>query len=285
MLPHAKGLLIATLGVLSISPDTLLIRMADMDYGPTLFWRSLFTSIGLILLIVCTKRSHTLSSVTNLGRSGMLVIVLFSLSNLAFLLAIHLTTVANTLVIISTAPVFAALMGRIFLGEPISKRTWIATSIVMAAIFYIFSQDIQGPTSWGNLGALASAIALSATFVVTRRQKNIDMTPAMAGSALLSLLIAIPFVTSFSISGEALLVFVALGVFLTVAFTLLFIAPRYVPATEVSLLMPLETILGTYLVWLVIGEEPSSRSIIGGIIIISVLTLNSLYGIRENRGS
>lgn len=283
MSPHAKGILIATLGVIAISPDTLLIRMVDLDYGATLFWRSLFTSLGLILLIVCTKRGDSFATVKKLGRSGLLVTVLFSISNLAFLSAIHLTTVANTLVIISTAPVFAALMGRIFLGEPITGRTWIATSIVMAAIYYIFSQDIQGPTSWGNLGALASAIALSATFVVTRRQKDIDMTPAMAGSALLSLVIAVPFVTSFAITLETLGLLALLGLFLTAAFTLLFIAPRYVPATEVSLLMPLETILGTFLVWVVIGEEPSARVIIGGIIIISVLTLNSLYGIRENR--
>ncbi len=285
MSPHAKGILIATLGVVCISPDTLLIRLGGLDYGPTLFWRSLFTAVGLVLLVICTKRRDTIATVMKLGKPGLLITVLFSISNLAFLLAIHLTTVANTLVIVSTAPIFAALMGRVFLGEPITKRTWVATVVVMGAISYIFFKDIQGPTSWGNLGALISAIALSGTFILTRRAKTIDMTPAMAGSALLSLLISIPFVASFSIDLETLIVFVLLGIFLTAAFTLLFIAPRYVPATEVSLLMPLETILGTFLVWLVIGEEPSARVIIGGIIILSALTLNSWIGIRDNRGA
>ncbi len=285
MSPHAKGLLIATLGVLSISPDTLLIRLADLDYGPTLFWRSLFTSMGLILLVVCTKRRGTLKAVKDLGRPGLLVTALFSVSNLAFLLAVHLTTVANTLVIISTAPVFAALMGRVFLGEAIGKRTWTATLIIIAAIFYIFSKDIQGPTSWGNLGALTSAIALSATFIVTRHQKSMDMTPAMAGSSLLSLIVAIPLVGTFVISWEGLALFVLLGGLLTAAFTLLLIAPRHISATEVSLLMPLETILGTFLVWLIVGEQPSERALIGGLIIICVLTVNSLVGIRQNKQS
>ncbi|NQW02107.1 MAG: EamA family transporter [Rhodospirillales bacterium] len=283
MSPHAKGLLLALLGVLCISPDTLLIRLADVDYGATLFWRGLFTSLGLLLLVICTERRQSLQSVRRLGRPGLLVIGLFAISNLSFVMALQLTTVANTLVIVSSAPLFAALLGRVFLADPVGKRTWVAIAVVIAAIAFIFAKDVHGPTSWGNLGALMSAIALSATFVVTRHAQTIDMTPAMAGSALLSTLLAIPFVSTFSISGDALLIFALLGLFLTAAFTLLFIAPRHISAAEVSLLMPLETVLGTYLVWVFIGEQPSSRALIGGAVIIAVLTVNSFLGIRQNR--
>lgn len=282
MTPHAKGLLIATLGVICISPDTLLIRFADVDYGTTLFWRGLFTSLGLVLLVLFTSKGQPVSSVRALGKPGLVLIVLFSISNLAFLLALHLTSVANTLVIVSSAPIFAALLGRVFLAEAVGARTGVAIVIVIAAIAYIFGQDIQGPTSWGNLGALASAICLSAAFVVTRHAQSVDMTPAMAGSAVLSTALAVPFVASFAISWESLMIFAFLGVFLTAAFTLLFVAPRYIPAAEVSLLMPLETVIGTALVWYFIGEQPSERAIIGGFVIIAVLTLNSLVGIRQN---
>jgi drug/metabolite transporter (DMT)-like permease len=66
------------------------------------------------------------------------------------------------------------------------------------------------------------------------------------------------------------------------AFSLLFFAPRYISAAEVSLLMPMETVFGTALVWFYIGEEPSNRTIIGGVVIIVVLSINSVIGIRQN---
>lgn len=283
MTPHAKGLLIATLGVLCISPDTLLIRIAGTDYASTLFWRGLFTSMGLIGLVWLTNKNQTLQTVKSLGKPGAGLILLFSISNLAFVLALQHTTVANTLVIVSSAPIFAALLGRLFLSESVGARTWLAITIVVAAIAFIFADELEGPTSLGNLGALISAISLSGAFVLTRRAQDIDMTPAMAGSALLSTAVAFPFVASFALSSEALVVFAVLGLFLTGAFTLLFIAPRYIPAAEVSLLMPLETVIGTALVWFFIGEQPSERAVLGGFVIIGVLTLNSLMAIRQNR--
>jgi drug/metabolite transporter (DMT)-like permease len=108
------------------------------------------------------------------------------------------------------------------------------------------------------------------------------MTPAMAGSAIISVVISFIIATSLVIPWQSLFIFIALGVFLTLAFSLLFIAPRYISAAEVSLLMPMETVFGTALVWFYIGEEPSIRTIIGGGVIIAVLSINSIIGIRKN---
>lgn len=282
MTPHAKGLLIAVFAVLCISPDTLLIRLGGESYWVTLFWRSLFTAIGLILLVVVMNGRKTGQSIKSLGKPGLYVTLLFSVSNFAFLAAIQITTVANTLVIITTTPVFAALFGRIFLSERIALRTWITTTVVLLTIGFIFAEGLGGGAVWGNLLALLSALSLSAAFVITRHAEEVDMTPAMAGSALISVAISFIIATSLVIPWESLIIFIALGVCLTLAFSLLFIAPRYISAAEVSLLMPMETVLGTALVWVYIGEEPSIRTIMGGVVIIVVLSINSIIGIRQN---
>ena len=280
---HAKGLLIAVLGVLCISPDTLLIRLGGQEYGVTLFWRSLFTAVGLSLLVIAMNGRKTTQRIKALGRLGLLVTLLFSLSNLAFLAAVQITSVANTLVIISSAPVFAALLGRVFLDEPIPLRMWVTTTIVIIAIGFIFTDGLESAKWWGNVCALISALTLATTFTVTRLAEDIDMTPALAGSSIISAAIAFPLATSVIIPPEALVNFAILGFFLTLAFTLLFIAPRYIPAAEVSLIMPLETIFGTGLVWFYIGEEPSLRAVVGGSAIIVALSVNSVIGIRQSK--
>ena len=285
MAPQAKGILYSALAVLCISPDTLLIRLGGEDYWVTLFWRSLFTFIGLILLIVIMNGRKTGQSIKFLGKPGLYVALLFSASNLSFLAAIQIITVANTLVIITTTPVFAALFGCIFLSEQIPRRTWITTTVVILTTGFIFVEDLSEDFLLGNLSALLSALSLSAAFVITRHAGGIDMTPAMAGSALISVIISFIIATSLVIPWQSLFIFIALGVFLTLAFTLLFIAPRYVSAAEVSLLMPMETVFGTMLVWFYIGEEPSIRTIIGGGVIIAALLINSFIGISRSSPS
>jgi drug/metabolite transporter (DMT)-like permease len=280
--PHSKGLFFAALAVLCISPDTLLIRLGGEDYWVTLFWRSLFTSIGLILLVVTMNGRKTGQSIKSLGKLGLYVSLLFSVSNFSFLAAIQITTVANTLVIITTTPVFAAIFGRVFCSEKIAKQTWITTLVVILTTGFIFVEGLSVDAVLGNLSALLSALSLSAAFVITRHAGGIDMTPAMAGSAIISVVISFIIATSLVIPWQSLFIFIALGVFLTLAFSLLFIAPRYISAAEVSLLMPMETVFGTALVWFYIGEEPSIRTIIGGGVIIAVLSINSIIGIRKN---
>ena len=283
MTSHSKGLLFSAIAVLCISPDTLLIRLGGEDYWVTLFWRSLFTSVGLIILIIATNGRKTGQCITSLGKPELYVALLFSVSNFAFLAAVQITTVANTLVIITTMPVFAALFGRVYLSEKIAKRTWITTAIVILTIGFIFEEGLAGSAVLGNLSALLSAISLSVAFVVTRYAGDIDMTPAMAGSAIISVAISFIIATSLVISWHSVFIFISLGVFLTFAFSLLFIAPRYISAAEISLLMPMETILGTALVWIYIGEEPSIRTIIGGGVIIVTLSVNSIIGVRQNK--
>ena len=68
-----------------------------------------------------------------------------------------------------------------------------------------------------------------------------------------------------------------------IPFVLVTIAPRFITGAEVNLFFLLETILGPIWVWIVIKEEPSLETIIGGIIIIITIAVHSFLAIKKTQ--
>lgn len=282
MSDHAKGLLITTAGVLAITPDSLLIRLIEADSWTILFWRGLLTAAGIAGLMLLLYGRAAPARFRDAGRPGLLVAVLFTGSTIFFVNALTLTSVANTLVIVAASPVFAALLSRIFLGERAAARTWIAMIVVIGAVGLIVSGGFEGGRWVGDFCALGTSICVAGSFVVTRHARASDMSPAISLSGLLTALAAWPLAAPLSVDGDSMLLLVLLGLILTVGFALMMIGPRYITAPEVSLLLPLETVLGTALVWLVLGEEPGGRAIVGGIVVIGTLIIHSVIASRRH---
>ena len=119
---QSKGLILTTIGVLAIVPDSILIRLIQSDILTITFWRALIPGIIISFGVIIFYRKPTLSFVKSPGSSGIIFIIFHSLGTLLFVVSIELTTIANPLFIISTSPIFAAIISWIFLSEPISKR-------------------------------------------------------------------------------------------------------------------------------------------------------------------
>ena len=68
-----------------------------------------------------------------------------------------------------------------------------------------------------------------------------------------------------------------------IPFVLITLAPRYITAPEVNLFFLLETILGPIWVWLIIKEQPSVETIIGGIIIITTIAIHSILSLKKHK--
>ena len=278
---QAKGILITVCAVLIISPDSLIIRLLNLDHWTLLFWRGLLISMGMMISLTLFYRLTTLQQFQKIGKSGILLILLFSASTLFFVIALTYTSVANTLVIIATAPIFAVILSRIILGESVNLFTALTSLIVLAAIGLIVSESYQTGTLFGDLCALGTAVCIAGSFVTTRRSKHINMIPAIALSSALTSMIALFVANSIDINMDQFKMLVVLGLILTLGMGLLIIGPRYISAPQVSLLMPLETVFGTLLVWLIVGEELSNTTVIGGAIIIISLMLHSFSSIRN----
>ncbi|MPV86588.1 DMT family transporter [Ostreibacterium oceani] len=211
----------------------------------------------------------------------MLVACVFSTSTLAFVYAILHTSVAHALVIITTSSIFAAIFSRLILKEKTAIVTWVTIIIVLVAMIFIVQEKTGNATITGNLAALTSAMCIALSFVLNRKFHHIDMLPALSISGLILATASVIFATQLAVDAYNLLLLLLVSALVTIAYASFAISPKYITAAEVSLFMPLETIIGILLVWAVLDEAPSYLALIAGSIILITLLAHSVYQLRS----
>ncbi len=280
---YVKGLLVTGVGVLLISPDTLLVRLIAIDPWTMIFWRGALVMLGLVAYLAWADGRWALGRFRTDGGSTLVVALIFTISAVLFILALDMTSVANTLIIIASSPLFAAIFGRIFLGEAVPARTWAAIGATLGGIGVVVSGSLGGGTLPGDLAALGTAVCLAASLTLLRRARARNVVPAMALSGLFSALVSFPLAAPFAMDMTQAGLLVLLGlIILPVSFTLTLLGTRYLPAPEVGLIMLLETVLGPLWVWLVVGEAANARALMGGGIVIATLIVHSALAMRRS---
>ncbi len=282
---HAKGLLITACGVLVISPDGLLTRLIETDHWTMIFWRALFLSFGMWLVISFNYPNRVWQQYKTVRGPGMLMVGAYSLGTISFIFAITHTSVANTLIILSTTPLFAAIIGRLLLHEKILPRTMIAILLVSTGITVIaFGSAEQQVGLVGDLAAVLGSFFLACGFSFVRRFPGISAFSAISCGGLLTALMILPLAAPFSVSQSDMGYLLIMGLYmLPIGTALMFLGPRYIPAPEVGLLLLLESILGPVWVWLALGEEPGVTTLLGGAIVISTLAVNTIWALKFPR--
>ena len=281
MTNHLKGILMSFFGVVILSPDSVLIRLVDADSWTVLFYRGLFMAIGVLILLLITYRSNTFIEFKRVGRGGLWIGWLHGIMTGTFVFAIMHTSIANTLVIISTGPIWIAVVAWMTLREKASLVTWMAMIVVFIGIYIVMSANFGGQNIVGDFFALITAVLMGFTFTLVRKYKDINMVPTMSIGGIVAAIIACIFAPTLAIKPEAIIYLIAMGAILAISFSLITIAPRYMPAAEVGMIMPLETVLGTLIAWIVIKEAPSSNAIIGGSIVVATLFCYAWYSTNQ----
>jgi drug/metabolite transporter (DMT)-like permease len=200
-----------------------------------------------------------------------------------FILSVTQTTVVNTLVLMSTGPFFAALAGRIFLGEHVPARTWIAIAVALAGVLLMFADSLGSGEFAGNLLALGVPVAFAANVVLLRKHRaNVDLVPSVLIAGLFAIVVAAPLAWPFTPTVRDLVVLGVMGMAQVGAgCVLMTVASRYLTAGEIGLLGLLETILGPIWVWLGVGERPAPLALAGGGIVLGALVANAVAGRRS----
>ena len=285
MTNHLKGLLMTIFAVVILSPDSVLIRLVEdassaVDSWTVLFWRGLLYAVGVSLLVLIKYRSKTIAEFKNIGKGGLVIGFCSGISTGTFVFAIVYTSIANALVIISTGPIMIAIVAWFLLKEKSSLITWVSMIIIFIGIYIVMSGSFGGKNIVGDFFALITAVMMGFTFTLTRKYKDINMVPVNAIGGLIAALIAFLMANKITVPAEVVGYIIAMGAILSISFSLITIAPRYMPAAEVGMIMPLETVLGSLIAWYWIKEVPSSNAIIGGTIVIITLFLHSWYSTR-----
>tara|TARA_B100000902_G_C27219451_1_gene868808 strand:- start:698 stop:1351 length:654 start_codon:yes stop_codon:yes gene_type:complete len=217
-----------------------------------------------------------------MGLAGLFYSISFSITNITFIISIQNTNVANTLVMIATAPMLSAVIGALFLKEIPDRKTWFAIIITFIAAVYIFFDSLKIGNFLGDFFGFLTAIGLAIGANIVRYAKNKDLVPAAVIGKLFVAIFAIFFVNNFKLLGNDIFIIPLMCVLCVgIPFVLVTIAPRYITAAEVNLFFLLETILGPIWVWLIIKEQPSIETIYGGIVIIITIATHSLIKLRK----
>ncbi len=281
--PRVIGLLLALGGVIVLSPDALIIRLVDESPWTVLFWRGLFTTMSLLVIVAVMFRNHVRGAFIAILPIGLFIAALQAASNVAFVVAVSNTSAANVLVIIGAAPLFAAILSGAFLGERVPRRTWVAIACVIGAVVLVFIGTGAQAALFGDAVALFGAVSSAAAITSVRRAKAVSMVPAAVFAAAIICVLSAARGATVPPSGDlALLAFQ--GAFLAAgAVALLVTAVRYLPAPEVSLITRLELVLGPLWLWMVLGEVPAATTIVSGIVIAATLTIHTLLGLRADQ--
>ncbi len=278
-----KGSLLAFVAVMFITPDSLFIRLSNLDTWGLVFYRGIIPFFTVFFGMLLIYKLNFFKILFNSGFHGIIYIVTFSVTNITFVVSIQNTNVANTLVMIATAPMLSAILGAIFLKEPPDRKTLISIIITFLAIVYIFFDSLRIGNFYGDILGFITAFGLAVGAITIRSAKTKNLVPAAVVGKLFVASFALFFIESFALIDKDLFI-VPLMCILCVAipFVLVTIAPRFIPAAEVNLFFLLETIVGPIWVWVIIKEQPSVETLQGGAIIITTIAIHSFLKLRKN---
>ena len=258
------------------SSGALLVRLITATPWTTSLWRSLFASTFLALLLSISRRRGIVAQWREGGRPMLAVAACMAVASTCFIFSLAHTSVANTLILMSTGPYVAGLLAWLVLGERVALRTWMSMSVALAGAVVMVSDSYGRGGMIGDLLAVAMAASFAVATVLVRRHPGIQMAPAAALATALTALVALPLADPLPSARDlALLAMLGIGQF-ALGFLLFMAGARLIPVAQSSLIGMLETVLGPIWVWLVLNERPAAASLAGGGLILAALLANTV---------
>lgn len=185
------------------------------------------------------------------------------------------------MMIISTAPVFAALVSWLFLKERISFPLLLTITCTLLGMAIILSDDAGINSLKGNLMAVGCAIFMALNFNWARYHSPKDITPGLVFGGLMVFVLG--YLTTPNISAstnEVSFMFLSAAILMPIGFVLLQVAPKYISATEVSLFLLLESVIAPLWVWIGLGEVPSLTTLMGSLVVLVALIVYNLQRLK-----
>ena len=251
------------------------------------FWRSLFAAMFVMVVMLKQYGRGFVPRLRLLGKLGFLSGCMWATMYSCFMIAMTMTTVANTSIMESLAPLFTAFLAWMILRERIPARTWWAIAAACLGMGWMFAGSLSEVDQRGLLGmliALGVPVAASVNVILMKKGGHaVDLIPAVFLGGSISALVMLPFALPLQASLHDVLLLAILGFFqLGLPCMLMVRASASLSAPEISLLCLLEVLLAPIWAWLGAGEMPAQATITGGAIVLIALILNELASMRES---
>jgi drug/metabolite transporter (DMT)-like permease len=284
--PRAQGVALMIAAGLCWSTGGIFVRNVATSNGwEIVFWRSAFMVVFLFAALCWWYGRDVSSKIRAIGAAGVVSGALLAATFFFFILSITRNTAANTFVLMSTGPFFAAVFGWIFLSERIAPRTWVAIAAALAGATLMFADGLDSGHTLGNVLALGVPTAFGLNIVVLRRMHaTVDMVPAVLAAGLISMAAALPLALPLEPSMRDLALLAPMGcIQLGLGCLLMTRATRSLTASEIGLLSLVETVLAPIWVWIGVGERPTALALAGAAVILVSLAANEWIGLRRAR--
>jgi len=295
--PQFPPQLVLLLGILAVSSASLLIRFAQSEVSSLVIAAYRMVLSGLILIPFTIPRHN--AEIKGLSRRELwlaaLAGLLLAMHFATWILSLEYTTVASSVVLVTTQPLWVALLAPFVLKERLSPFIVIGLLVALFGTIFIglsdicqqaggfscppISQFFQGKAFWGDLLALAGAWTGAGYILIGRRLRpKLSLTPyiflvyGMAGLVLIAMVL---------ISGQPAFGFSPI---IYVYLLLLALFPQllghssfnwalaHLPASYVSIAILGEPIGASILAAILLGDLPSGLKLLGiGLILAGIL--------------
>jgi len=270
-----RGQIYVALAAVAWSTAGVLQRQLTLDTPTQVFGRAAFAGLALLAYVALVDRGRVRDAFRSVGRPGVAVAVCVAVSSASFIGALNHDSVARVLFILAVSPMLAALLARVTLGEPITRRTLLAMVLALVGVTVMLGTPGEGDLAGDGLAFLA-ALSFAIVVVITRWRHEISMTPATCLSQLILVVAFLPFASPGAIGGGDIGWLIALGVGqIGLGFVLLTVGARLIPAAQVGLITLLEVVLGPLWVWLALDERPGALTLAGGAIVIVAIVIQT----------
>src|SRR5437762_10751732 len=279
-----RGALLVACAAVCWSSGGLVARLVTTSPWTTSLWRGLFASLFLTVVLWVVRRRGIFALWRDGGRPVLIVAVCMATASTCFIFSLAHTSVANTLILMSTGPYVTGLLGWIVLGERVALRTWLLMGVTLAGAVVMVSDSYFRGTILGDLLAIVMASSFAIATVIIRRHPEIQMAPAAVLATTLTFLVALPLAAPLETAPRDLALLAVFVVGPSGVGSLLFMAgARLLRAAQSSLIGMLEIVLGPLWVWLVLSERPPTASLTGGALILVALLTNTVLDVVTPR--
>ncbi len=278
LINRRKGWGLAALGMLLVSTDSYFVRLSELNGWNAAFLVACLSLPVQLLVQRVVEGGRPVAAFRKYRRGLVTVGILSGISQVAFISAVTKTSVSNVVVIVAAAPIIAAIVGRIMLGERTSRQVWVAILVTIVGVVIVVSGSVGEPNLTGDFLAVLAIVSFAININVWRLYSDMSRFVGLACAAFVTGLISVWFIDNpFGHDVRAYFAIACMGILFNplgrIAHTN---APRFVPAAEVALFIPVETLAATAWAWMAFNEKPVAATFIGGAVVIAGMIVGTL---------
>lgn len=281
MSSYTKGLLLALSGVFIMSFEAPLIKLSKLPVSSIGFYFGLTIFLTTQILLLLNGMENYKRAFKVEFKGVLLSGIFMGVGNYCFISAVSYAGIANTVLILASAPIVSALIALWLLNSPTPKEIYIAAVVVFIGIYIIFSNQLGSLNLKGNLFAVVALFLMSGLFIILTKYQKANRVAFVSIGGLIIMLISLPSI-DLNVNFSGIFWILIMGVIVTPFSRILIGKGTYflIPA-EMGLLMILETVLAPFWGWWWLNEVPTSSTAIGGGVILLAIFWNAWMQLKK----